>query len=88
MKKVIFIVGAIIISTSLSVLVFASPLADKRFDDAVYRGEKWEYDFGVPKQEILIILPQDRAQPKASGDGYVGRVEKKTKKYELVFLAK
>lgn len=88
MKKITIVVSAIVVLVSLTVLVFAETPANKGFNDTVYRGEKWEFDFGVPKNETLIILPQDREQPKVYGNGYVGRVENETPKYNIVLLDK
>ena len=86
MKKIAIVVSAIIMLVSLTVLVFAETPANKEFNDTVYRGEKWEFDFGVPKNETLVILPQDREQPKVYGNGYVGRVENETPKYNIILL--
>lgn len=86
MKKIAIVVSAIVMLVSLTVLVFAETSADKEFNDTVYRGEKWEFDFGVPKNETLVILPQDREQPKVYSNGYVGRVENETPKYNIILL--
>lgn len=83
MKKVISL--ALIITTliTVSAVVYAS---DLKFHDGVYRGEKWEFDFGQPKKEALIIIPQDRPEPKVYGNGYVERVEEPEKEYEIIML--
>lgn len=71
---------------SLSVFAFADTPDGTR--NAVYRGEKWEFDLGVPEKENGIILPQDREQPKVYGNGYVERVEKPEKAYDIILLQK
>ncbi len=80
MKKIAIVICAVVMLVSLTALVFAETPANKRVTDIVYRGEKWEFDFGIPKNEALVILPQDREQPKVYGRGYVGRVENNTPK--------
>lgn len=86
MKKIAIVVSAIVMLVSLTVLVFAETPTNKEFNDTVYRGEKWDFDFGVPKNETLVILPQDREQPKVYGNGYVGRVENETPQYNIILL--
>lgn len=86
MKKIAIVVSAIAMLVSLTVLVFAETPTNKEFNDTVYRGEKWDFDFGVPENETLVILPQDREQPKVYGNGYVGRVENETPKYNIILL--
>ena len=84
MKKIDIVISAIVMLVSLTALVFAETPANKRFNDIVYKGEKWEFDFGIPKNETLVILPQDREQPKVYGSGYVGRVENDTTKHNII----
>lgn len=83
MKKIIAIILTISTLITISAVVYAKNL---EFHDGVYRGEKWEFDFGKPKNNNIIILPQDRPKPKVYGNGYVGRTEKTEKEYEIVLL--
>ena len=85
MKKLIAITLTIITLITISAVVYAK---DLEFHDGVYRGEKWEFDFGKPKNNNIIILPQDRPEPKVHGNGYVGRVEIPEKEYEIIMLGK
>ena len=59
---------------------------DFKFHDGVYRGEKWEFNFGKPKNNNIIILSQDRQKPKAHGEGCVERAEITEKEYDIVLL--
>ena len=83
MKKLIAITLTIITLITISAVVYAKEL---EFHDGVYRGEKWEFDLGKPKNNNIIILPQDRPEPKVHGNGYVGRVEIPEKEYEIILL--
>lgn len=85
MKKIIAIILTIATLITVSVVVYAK---DLEFHDGVYRGEKWEFDIGKPKNNKIIILPQDRPEPKVYGNGYVGRVEIPEKEYEIILLDK
>ena len=85
MKKIIAIILVIAALITVSAVVYAKDLA---FHDGVYRGEKWEFDFGKPKNNNIIILPQDRPEPKVYGNGYIGRVEITEKEYEIILLDK
>ena len=85
MKKIIAIILTIAVLITVSAVVYAKNL---EFHDSVYRGEKWEFDFGKPKNNNTIILPQDRTEPKVHGNGYVGRVEITEKEYEIILLDK
>lgn len=84
MKKIISIILSIAVLMIISGVVYAREWA---FHDGVYRGEKWELDFGHPKQESpMVILPQDRPEPKVYGNGYVGRAEEIEKPYDIILL--
>ncbi|MBO5019913.1 MAG: hypothetical protein J6D52_04530 [Clostridia bacterium] len=83
MKKLIVIILTIVALITLSAVVYAK---DLEFHDGVYRGEKWEFNFGQPKKNNITIIPQDRPEPKVYGNGYVGRVEISEKEYEIILL--
>lgn len=83
MKKIIAIILTIAVFIIISAVVYAK---DLEFHDGVYRGEKWDFDFGKPKNNKVIILPQDRTEPKVHGNGYVGRAEIPEKEYKIVLL--
>lgn len=87
MKNKIIRVAAIFLTIvaliTISAVVYAK---DLEFHDGVYRGEKWEFDFGQPKKNNITIIPKNRPEPKAHGNGYVGRVEIPEKKYEIILL--
>ena len=83
MKKIIAIALAIFALITVSVVVYAK---DLEFHEGVYRGEKWEFDFGQPKGIYITVIPQDRPEPKVYGNGYVGRVEIPEKEYEIILL--
>ena len=85
MKKLIAIILTIVALITVSAVVYAKEL---EFHDGVYRDEKWEFDFGKPKNNNIIILPQDRPEPKVHGNGYVGHVEITEKEYEIILLGK
>ena len=71
---------------TVTISAVAETSANEELNDTVYRGEKYEFDFGVPKNETLVILPQDREQPQVDGNVYVGRVEKETPQHSIVLL--
>ena len=74
---------------TLVVLITVSAVVcakDLEFHDGVYRGEKWEFDFGQPKKNYITIIPQDRPEPKVYGNGYVERVEIPEKEYKIILL--
>ena len=83
MKKLIAIILTIVALITVLAVVYAK---DLEFHDGVYRGEKWEFDFGQPKKNYITIIPQDRPEPKAYGNGYVDRVEIPEKEYEIILL--
>ena len=83
MKRLITIILTITALITVSAVVYAK---DLDFHDGVYRGEKWEFDFGKPKKNHAIIIPQDRPEPKVYGNGYVERVEEIEKPYEIILL--
>ena len=83
MKKFIAIILTIAVLITISAVVYAK---DLEFHDGVYRGEKWEFDFGQPKKNYITIIPQDRPEPKAHENGYVGRVKFPEKEYEIILL--
>lgn len=85
MKKIIAIILTIATLITVSAVVYAKDLG---FHDGVYRGEDWALDFGKPKNNNIIILPQDRPESKVHGNGYVGRVEIPEKEYETILLDK
>ena len=83
MKKLVAIILTIVALITVSAVVYAKEL---EFHDGVYRGEKWEFDFGQPKKNYITIIPQDRPEPKGYGNGYVSRVEIPEKEYEIILL--
>ena len=83
MRKIVTIILAIVVLITASAVVSAK---DLEFHDGVYRGEKWEFDFGQPKRNNITVIPQDRPEPKVHGNGYVGRVETPEKEYEIILL--
>lgn len=83
MKKTIAIMLTIVTLAAVSAVVYAK---DLEFHDGVYRGEKWEFDFGQPKKKKEIFIPQERPEPKVHGNGYVERVEIPEKEYEIILL--
>ena len=83
MKKLIAITLTIFALIAVSVVVYAKNL---EFHDGVYRGEKWEFDFGQPKRNYITVIPQDRPEPKVYGNGYVGHLEMPEKEYEIILL--
>ena len=85
MKRITMLLLILSVLITVSAVVYAK---DLEFHDGVYRGEKWEFDFGKPKNNNIIILPQDRPEPKVHGNGYVGRVEITEKEYEIILLGK
>jgi len=84
-NKLITIILTITTLITVTAVVYAR---DIEFYDGVYRGEKWEFDIEKPKNNNIIILPQDRPEPKVYGNGYVGRVEITEKEYEIILLGK
>ena len=83
MKRITMLLLILSVLITVSVVVYAR---DLEFHDGVYRGEKWEFDFGQPKTNNITIIPQDRPEPKGYGKGYVGRVETPEKEYEIILL--
>ena len=81
MKKIAILTLALLLA--VWTVVYAK---DAKFHDGVYRGEKWEFDFGQPKKNYIIIIPQNRPEPKVYGNGYVGRIENSEKEYEIIPL--
>ena len=85
MKKIIAIILTIATLITISAVVYAK---DLEFHDGVYRGEKWEFNFGQPKKNHITIIPQDRPKPEVHGNGYVGRVEIPEEEYAIILLDK
>ena len=83
MKRITTLLLTLVVLITVSAVVYAK---DLEFHDGVYRGEKWEFDFGQPKKNYITIIPQDRPEPKVHGNGYVGRVEMPEKEYEIILL--
>ena len=83
MKRITMLLLILSVLITVSVVVYAK---DLEFHDGVYRGEKWEFDFGQPKTNNITIIPQDRPEPKVYGSGYVGRAEIPEKEYEIILL--
>lgn len=83
MKRITTLLLTLVVLITVSAVVYAK---DLEFHDGVYRGEKWEFDFGQPKENHIIIIPQDRPEPKVYGNGYVERIEIPEKKYEIILL--
>ncbi len=83
MKRITILLLTLVVLIAVSAVVYAR---DLEFHDGVYRGEKWEFDFGQPKKNYVTIIPQDRPEPKAYGNGYVERVEIPEKGYEIILL--
>ena len=83
MKRITMLLLILSVLITVSVVVYAR---DLEFHDGVYRGEKWEFDFGQPKTNNITIIPQDRTEPKVYGNGYVSRVEIPEKEYEIILL--
>lgn len=82
MKKTI----AIILTILALIPVTAVYARNIEFHDGVYRGGKYEFDFGRPKKNYMIVIPQEIPEPKAYGNGYVGRVEMPEREYEIIML--
>ena len=72
MKRITMLLLILSVLITVSVVVYAK---DLEFHNGVYRGEKWEFDFGQPKENNITIIPQDRPEPKVYGNGYVDHVE-------------
>ena len=83
MKRIIILLLTLTFLLAVSAVVYAK---DLEFHDGVYRGEKWEFDFGQPKENNITIIPQERPEPKVYGNGYVGHVEIPEKEYEIILL--
>ena len=83
MKRITMLLLILSVLITVSVVVYAK---DLEFHNGVYRGEKWEFDFGQPKENNITIIPQDRPEPKVYGNGYVGHVEIPEKEYEIILL--
>ncbi len=83
MKKIIVLILTIAVLIATSSVVYGK---DSKIHDGVYRGEKWGLDLGKPENNKIIIFPQDRAEPKVYGNGYVGRIEISEKEYEITLL--
>ena len=83
MKRITMLLLILSVLITVSVVVYAK---DLEFHNGVYRGEKWEFDFGQPKENNITIIPQDRPEPKVYGNGYVDRVEIPEKEYDIILL--
>ena len=83
MKKLIAIILTILALIIVTAVVYS---ADLEFHDGVYRDGKYEFDFGRPKKNYMIVIPQEIPEPKAYGNGYVGRVEMPEREYEIIML--
>ena len=53
MKKLIAIILTIVALITVSAVVYAK---DLEFHEGVYRGEKWEFDFGQPKKNNIKAI--------------------------------
>ena len=83
MRKIIAIILMMLTLATVSAVVYAK---DFEFHDGVYRGEKWEFNFGQLKKNYITIIPQDRPEPKVHENGYIERVEIPEKEYEIILL--
>ena len=83
MRKVLHFILSVVVLITITTVVYTK---DLEFHDGVYRGEKWEFNFGQPKKNYITIIPHDRPEPKAYGNGYVERVEIPEKEYEINLL--
>ncbi len=83
MKRITILLLTFFVLIAVSAVVHAK---DFEFHDGIYRGEKWEYAFGLPKKDKMKVIPQERPEPKVYGNGYVGRVEEIEKPYEIFWL--
>lgn len=57
------------------------------FHDGVYRGEKWEFDFGKPKKNYITIIPKDIPESRVHGNGYIVRDTSLEKTYDIILLS-
>ena len=53
MKRITMLLLILSVLITVSVVVYAR---DLEFHDGVYRGEKWEFDFGQPKTNNITIF--------------------------------
>ena len=72
---------AVALLIALCGTVSAGAYDGKVFHDAVYRGEKWNFDFGIPENRAVIILPGDGEEPRLYGSG-------ERKAYGIILLGK
>ena len=83
MKRLTMLLLILSVLITVSVVVYAK---DLEFHNGVYRGEKWEFDFGQTKKNYITVIPQDRPETKVYGNGYVGHVEIPENEYEIILL--
>ena len=83
MKKILSVILSAAVVLTVSAVVYAREF---ELHDGVYRGEKWERDFGQPRQDRYIIIgPDEEGETRVYG-GEVAEEEKKP--YRIVPLRK
>ncbi len=83
MKK-LFIVGIAVVLTAVCTVALAAFQPEPKI--TVYRGEEWHFDIEEKKYPHITVIPKDRKEPQAYGNGYVGKVEPEEKKYDIILL--
>ena len=82
MKKIWIL--TFIVSAVTSTIVYAGGYS---FHDGIYRGEKWEFDFGKPKKNYITIIPKDIPKSRVHGNGYIVRDTSPEKPYDIILLS-
>ena len=83
MKRILILILILVILITISVVAYANNI---KFHDGVYRGEKWEFDLGMPNKNHITIIPQDRPETKVYGNGFIEHIEIPEKCYEIILI--
>ncbi len=87
MKKIL-ILAVIILILTMSVCTVALAAFQAEPKVMPYYGEKWHFDVEEKGYPYAISIPKDRKEPQVYGNGSVGRVDPKQKKYDIIWLNK
>ena len=81
MKKILSVILSAAVVLTVSAAVYAREF---ELHDGVYRGEKWERDFGQPRKDRYIIIgPDEEGKTRVYGEEII---EEEKKPYKLVPL--
>lgn len=82
MKKLC--ISTLILSAVMTTAIYAGGY---NFHDGVYRGEKYKFDFGNPKENFITVIPENTLGQKVCDNGYVGHDTSPKRLYDIILLS-